>query len=103
MIDPAAHGLVAPATPPRHVGGPRTVAALLDAPLADDARDAVGLKDEDGIALLIGDVDIAGIVDTHVGGVKEGVVVAQAAQRTRRTLGDGDAVGDELGRRRIVG
>ena len=43
MTDPAAHGVVAPATPPRHVGGPRTVAALLDAPLADDP---------DGLALV---------------------------------------------------
>jgi len=30
MIDLAAHGLIAPATPPRDIGGPGTVAALLD-------------------------------------------------------------------------
>ena len=36
MIDLAAHGLIAPASRPRDVGGPGTVAALLDAPLAAD-------------------------------------------------------------------
>jgi long-chain acyl-CoA synthetase len=33
-LDLAAHGLIPPTTPPRDVGGPGTVAGLLDAPLA---------------------------------------------------------------------
>jgi len=36
MIDLAAHGLRAPATPPQPIPGPATVAALLDEPLARD-------------------------------------------------------------------
>lgn len=36
MIDLAAHGLIAPATPPRRVGGPTSIATLLDPLLTDD-------------------------------------------------------------------
>lgn len=47
MIDLDAHGLIAPATPPRDVGGPGTVAALLDDAVAS-APDRIALVGRSG-------------------------------------------------------
>ncbi len=61
MIDLAAHGLIAPATAPRDIGGPGSVAALLDQAVLDspDALALVGRGGRYSVAALDAEVDRA--------------------------------------------
>lgn len=79
MIDLDAHGLIAPGTPPRDVGGPGTVAALLDAAVAA-APDRVALVGRSGrftMAALDDEVDrAAGALAAHGVGVGSRVAMS---------------------------
>ena len=67
MIDLDAHGLIPPATPPRSVGGPGTVAALLDASVAS-APDKLALVGRGGRFTM---AELDREVDRAVGALRE--------------------------------